>query len=114
MSKSRNAYLYLYGTVESITDEYIHLNSDNHGHIDIKYKKLPNNPTKDKCFFVSCHMDLETRAISNCILLDLVYYNPKFDQDVFDEMVRKGTEAWKDVEDPVKWVRDMRGDIDNE
>jgi hypothetical protein len=33
----------------------------------------------------------------------------KFDQDEFDEMVRKGTEAWKDVGNATEWVEDIRG-----
>ena len=50
-----------------------------------------------------------TGQFRNARLIHFAPYRPRFDSDAFDEMVRKGTQAWKGVENPSAWVREERG-----
>lgn len=52
---------------------------------------------------------IRTGQFRNARLIHFAPYRPHFDSDAFDEMVRKGTQAWKGVENPAAWVREQRG-----
>lgn len=58
---------------------------------------------------VSLEEHLHSGIRRNARLLEFVRPAPGFDQSALDRFVEQGTEAWKSVEDPVRWVRDQRG-----
>ena len=58
---------------------------------------------------VSLEEHLQTGQRRNAHLLAFERKNEKFDAAAFDEFVRQGTAAWRDVGDPAAWVRDQRG-----
>ncbi|MFZ3118081.1 MAG: hypothetical protein WA159_07155 [Variovorax sp.] len=53
--------------------------------------------------------NLDTGELKDPTLIEFVNYAPKFDADAFDRLTRKGAEAWKEVDDPAQWVRQLRG-----
>jgi hypothetical protein len=53
--------------------------------------------------------NLDTGELKDPSLIEFVNYAPKFDAEAFDRLARKGAEAWKDVDDAAKWVRQLRG-----
>ena len=59
---------------------------------------------------VEVEEDLRTGQLRNARLIHFTPYRPRFDREAFDEMVRKGTRAWKGVDNPAAWVREQRGD----
>lgn len=52
---------------------------------------------------------IRTGQFRNARLIHFAPYRPRFDSQAFEEMVRKGTEAWKGVDNPAAWVREQRG-----
>ncbi|CAM3794790.1 hypothetical protein EV679_0325 [Kerstersia gyiorum] len=59
---------------------------------------------------IRAKMNLDTGKLSDPELIEFVDYKPKFDEEKFQEAVRKGREAWRDIGDPAAWVRLSRGD----
>jgi hypothetical protein len=59
---------------------------------------------------IRAKMDLDTGKLSDPELISFVDYEPKFDAERFEALVKKGREAWRDVGDPAEWVRSIRGD----
>ena len=59
---------------------------------------------------IRAKMDLDTGKLSDPELISFVDYDPKFDAERFDALVRKGREAWREVGDPAAWIRSIRGD----
>lgn len=53
--------------------------------------------------------NLDTGELKDPSLIEFVNYAPKFDRDAFDQLARKGAEAWKDVGNAAQWVRHLRG-----
>lgn len=53
--------------------------------------------------------NLDTGELRDASLIEFVDYAPKFDAEAFDQLTRAGAKAWKDVDDPALWVRQLRG-----
>jgi hypothetical protein len=47
--------------------------------------------------------NIRTGQFRKARLIHFAPYRPRFDSDAFDEMVRKGTQAWKGVDNPTEW-----------
>lgn len=58
---------------------------------------------------VALEENMRTGELRNARLLGFEPYRPRFDSDAFEAFVSKGTNAWRDVDDPVAWVREQRG-----
>lgn len=59
---------------------------------------------------IRAKMDLDTGKLIDPELIEFIDYKPRFDEEQFQEAVRKGREAWGDIDDPAAWVRQSRGD----
>ncbi|WP_157056134.1 hypothetical protein [Candidatus Burkholderia verschuerenii] len=58
---------------------------------------------------IRAKLDIETGELSDARLVEFVDYSPGFDEQAFEKLTSEGTEAWKDVDDPAEWVRNLRG-----
>ncbi len=51
----------------------------------------------------------KTGDMRNIQLISFVDYQPGYDEDALNRFAARGTEAWADVPDAAKWVREARG-----
>jgi hypothetical protein len=58
---------------------------------------------------ISAKYNLDTGELRDASLIEFVNYAPKFDAKEFDQLTLAGAQAWKEVEDPALWVRQLRG-----
>lgn len=109
---------YLAGVVLDMggaTSPNIHLKLDNGKtlKIDASQAQLADEKENHLYHNVLLRVQVDEHARSgelrNARLLGFEPYRPRFDSAEFDEFVRKGTEAWRDVADPIAWVREQRG-----
>lgn len=54
--------------------------------------------------------NLRTGELRNLILLAFEADHPAYDEEEFQQMVRKGTAAWADVPNATQWVESLRGE----
>jgi hypothetical protein len=59
---------------------------------------------------VTAEENLRTGELRNLNLRSFEVHHPAYDEDEFQQMVRKGTAAWADVPDAARWVESLRGD----
>ncbi len=52
---------------------------------------------------------LQTSEYKNLSLINYVDYEPKFDDAAFDRFTQQGTEAWRGIDSPSRWVEELRG-----
>lgn len=53
-----------------------------------------------------------TRELRDAQLIEFVEYAPRFDEADMERLTRRGSQAWKDVEDASAWVDELRGGRD--
>lgn len=53
-----------------------------------------------------------TRELRDAQLIEFVEYDPRFDEADMERLTRRGSQAWKDVEDASAWVDELRGGRD--
>lgn len=53
--------------------------------------------------------NIVTGELRDASLIEFVEYAPGFDEAAFERLTTNGREAWRDVDDPAAWVRQMRG-----
>ncbi len=97
--KKSNAHLRLHGgkSLTIKTDKAIvKAQSTNHVYHDVTVR-------------IKAKLNLFTGEIKDAELLEFIEYEPKFDEEQFKQMTDKGQKAWSDVDDHVKWVRELRG-----
>lgn len=58
---------------------------------------------------IRAEYNLDSGELRNPQLIEFVNYSPKFDAEAFERLTGNGAEAWKDVDDPARWVRQLRG-----
>ena len=63
----------------------------------------------EKVLRVAAERNLRTKTLRKLRLVEFVPYKPEFDEAAFARMTAAGAEAWTDVPDAAKWVRDQRG-----
>ncbi|MFY0480686.1 hypothetical protein [Achromobacter marplatensis] len=59
---------------------------------------------------VTAEENLRTGELRNLNLRSFEAHHPAYDEDEFQQMVRKGTAAWADVSNATQWVESLRGD----
>ncbi len=59
---------------------------------------------------VTAEENLSTGELRNLNLRSFEAHRPAYDEDEFQQMVRKGTAAWADVPDAAQWVESLRGE----
>jgi hypothetical protein len=58
---------------------------------------------------VTAEENLLTGALRNLRLLAFEAHQPSYDENEFNRMVERGTQAWAGVPDSAAWVETMRG-----
>jgi len=58
---------------------------------------------------VSVEQHRDSGELRNARLIRFEDYRPAFDPEKFAAFVEEGSRAWRDVDDPVAWVRNQRG-----
>jgi len=58
---------------------------------------------------VRAEQHIRTRELRNIELISFVDYHPVYDEEALNRFAAKGAEAWADVPDAAKWVRELRG-----
>jgi hypothetical protein len=53
-----------------------------------------------------------TRELKDAQLIEFVEYAPRFDEAEMERLTRRGAQAWRDVDDAVAWVDELRGGRD--
>ncbi len=110
--------LYLYGEVldmGGVTKSNIHLKSDEGDTFLITCLKedLRNDEVnriyKKTGARVNAKYNIKTDEYKEYKLIEFVDYNPVFDESNLNNTIEKGREAWKDVDDHIKWLRELRG-----
>jgi hypothetical protein len=59
---------------------------------------------------VRARYNVLTQELRDAELIEFVEYSPKFDEQAFERLTRRGSEAWKGVTSASSWVDDLRGD----
>lgn len=59
---------------------------------------------------VTAEENLRTGELRNLSLRSFEAHHPAYDEDEFQQMVRKGTAAWADVPDAARWVESLRSE----
>ncbi len=115
-----DAELYLYGEVLNwggSKTPNIHLKAHDGKLYIIKCKKedikedQTNRVYQNTGIRVSAKYDINTNTYNEkeYTFIEFVDYSPIFNQDELSSLVGKGTKAWKDVKDHIKWIRETRG-----
>jgi hypothetical protein len=63
----------------------------------------------EKVLRVTAERNLRTKVLRKLRLIEFVPYKPEFDEAAFARMTLAGEQAWADVPDAAKWVREQRG-----
>ena len=108
--------LIIYGNITDIFSgkrSFIKLETLEYGTIKIKTSKkiLTGLEVSNTCIGINIEakQDLTTKKLSNIKAVSITKYSDKYDPEKMAELIRKGTEAWKDVKDINKWLREIRG-----
>lgn len=110
--------LYLYGRINDLggkTRANIHLELDNGR--TIKAEASPellmgdkqNRIYKDQLIRIRAKQNIKTLEYRNESLISYENYNPLYDEDSLNNIIKKGRIAWSDIKDPVAWVNGLRG-----
>lgn len=108
---------YLVGQVFDMGGKYksnVHLELDNGSSVkisaksDILSKMKENKLYKKQLVRVTTQRNINSGQTKDEKLISFEPYNPKFDEDEFEELVKKGTEAWRSVTNPAEWVNQLR------
>lgn len=59
---------------------------------------------------VACKYDLTANTTRDYVLKDIVELSDDIEEEAVNAVIAHGTEVWKDVEDPYKWLAEMRGE----
>lgn len=68
-----------------------------------------NRLYKQAMLRINAQYNVVTQELRDARLIEFVEYAPRFDEDAFARMTKRGAQAWKDVEDASAWVEDQRG-----
>ena len=58
---------------------------------------------------VRAEQHFRTGELRNVQLIAFVDYQPAYDEAALDRFAEKGEQAWADVPDAARWVRELRG-----
>lgn len=102
----------IYGTIENNPKSgFILLNTLEYGLISIL--NIPSDFTKKQGEVVGISTKVQqnilTREIIKAEYLDVFEYSKTLDTNALEEMIKIGTEAWKDIKDVNEYLREIRG-----
>lgn len=114
-----DAEFYFYGTLKDAggkSKANIHLDTDDFGYLSIetgeKFLKEREDNLLYKKYGVRAKgkQNIETGEIDtkSLLLIELVDYQPKFDNDYLDSLIKKAKDSWKNVK-PDEWLLNLRG-----
>lgn len=114
-----DAEFYFYGILKDAGGKNkanIHLDTDDYGYIAIETGKDFLEGQEEnllyKKFGVQANgkQNIETGEIDtkSLKLIQLIDYNPKFDNDYLDELISKAKRSWKGI-NPDEWLKNLRG-----
>jgi len=58
---------------------------------------------------ISAQKNIATKELRNEKLISFEHYDPTFDEESFNAIVKKGRLAWKSIASPSEWVESLRG-----
>lgn len=70
-----------------------------------------NRLYKNSMLHITAEENLVSGKMRNHRLIEFVTYEPRYNDEVFRQMVEKGTRAWSDVSDPASWIENLRGGV---
>ena len=59
---------------------------------------------------VRAEQHFRSGELRNVRLIEFMDYQPRYDEDALDRFAAKGADAWGDVPDAARWVRELRGE----
>lgn len=68
-----------------------------------------NRLYRDEVLRITAEENLLTGELKDIRLIAFESYQPRYDEDEFQAMVERGTQAWSDVTDPTSWLESLRG-----
>lgn len=112
--------LYLYGEVLNwggSKTPNIHLKASDGKLYIVKCKKediktdQTNRVYQNTGIRVSAKYDIKTNSYNDkeFTFIEFVDYTPAFNQKELNDLIDKGTKAWGEVDDHIKWIREIRG-----
>ena len=113
------AELYFYGVIKDAggkSKANIHLDTNDYGYLSIEtgeeFLKEREENLLYKTFGVraSGKQNTETGEIDtkSLTLIELIDYNPKFDNDYLNSLIKKAKKSWKNI-NPDEWLLNIRG-----
>lgn len=116
------AELYFYGILKDAggkSSVNIHLDTDDYGYLAIETgQEFLKEQTENLLYRrlgvrVSGKQNLETGEIdtTSLRLLELINYNPKFDSDYLNSLIKKAKKSWKGINTD-DWLKNLRGDYE--
>jgi hypothetical protein len=109
---------YLYGTVVDLggsSKANVHLKLESGGVLtiastqDLLAQEEQNRVYRPALLHVAAEENLLTGELRNLNLLAFETHKPSFDEDEFNRMVERGTQAWVDVPNATAWLETLRG-----
>lgn len=109
---------YLHGKVVDLggkTKANVHLEMEDGGTLmvaasqELLAKEEQNRLYRTALLHVTAEENLLTGALRNLRLLAFEAHQPSYDDDAFQRMVERGTQAWADVPNSADWVETLRG-----
>ena len=76
---------------------------------DLLEKEEKNRLYKNAVLYVSADQNIDTGELKNYKLLSFSDVSPVFNEEAFNTMVEKGTQAWSDVPNVTEWLENLRG-----
>jgi hypothetical protein len=81
------------------SEEYLHDQKENMLYHDVQVRVL-------------AEQNLQTRDLRNIRLIEFAGKPPSYNEDELSQTIKKGTQAWADVENITDWVAEQRGTYD--
>jgi len=113
-----NVDLYLYGRVFDLGGKLnpnVHLELENGTTIKIGALSTAlsqdneNRLYKDQLVRIKAKQNINTHELKDEKLVSFEAYNPSFDEDDFNYILKKSSAAWKIVPNAISWVEQLRG-----
>lgn len=116
-----DAEFYFYGTLTNAGGKNkanIHLDTEKYGSVIIQTEKTFLGEKEENLLYKKFGVralgkqNIQTSEIdkSNLKLLELIDYNPKFDQNYLSSLMKKASSSWLDISDVDDWLKSIRGD----
>lgn len=106
----------VYGTIENNPKSgFILLSTLEYGLISIL--NIPSDFNKKQGDTIGINTEVKqnvlTREIIKAEYLDVLEYSKTLDTNALEEMIKIGTEAWKDVKDVNEYLKEIRGIVND-